>query len=128
MSSSNRAMPPPLSRVGSWTGMREGWGSRPSFPGENADVAFPHVSCCRPCLDAANEQHYEVSTDFYLIVLGPRLKYSSGLWPKSDTTFEESELAMLELYCTRAQLEDGMKVRIAAPLGEEDLLALLPHE
>lgn len=61
--------------------------------------------------DAANEQHYEVSADFYRLVLGPRLKYSSCFWPKTDTTFEEAEVAMLEIYCERAQLEDGMKVR-----------------
>ncbi|CAN0522226.1 unnamed protein product, partial [Ectocarpus sp. 12 AP-2014] len=60
--------------------------------------------------DAANEQHYEVNAAFYHLALGPRLKYSSGFWPKSDSTFEESEVAMLEMYCDRAKLEDGMKV------------------
>eukprot|EP00981_Chlorochromonas_danica_P003587 scaffold663_cov169-Ochromonas_danica.AAC.1 len=29
---------------------------------------------------AANEQHYEVPDEFYQLVLGPRLKYSSGYW------------------------------------------------
>src|SRR5262245_27212715 len=33
--------------------------------------------------DAANEQHYEVPTEFYKLVLGPRLKYSSALWKGS---------------------------------------------
>ncbi|CBN77985.1 conserved unknown protein [Ectocarpus siliculosus] len=60
--------------------------------------------------DAANEQHYEVNAAFYHLALGPRLKYSSGFWPKSDSTFEESEVAMLEMYCDRAKLEDGMKI------------------
>jgi len=58
----------------------------------------------------ANEQHYEVPAAFYDLSLGPRKKYSSGLWLTKDTTFEESEVAMLELYCERAELEDGMKV------------------
>ena len=69
--------------------------------------------------DAANEQHYEVNAAFYRLALGPRLKYSSGFWPKPDSTFEESEVAMLEMYCDRAKLEDGMKVwraRSGAPL------------
>ncbi len=45
---------------------------------------------------------------FYDLVLGPRLKYSSGLWPKGDqTTLEESEMAMLKLYGKRAQLKNG---------------------
>jgi cyclopropane-fatty-acyl-phospholipid synthase len=58
----------------------------------------------------ANEQHYQVPTEFYLMVLGPRLKYSSGYWPTEKTTFAESEEAMLELTCARAQLKDGMKI------------------
>lgn len=60
--------------------------------------------------DAANEQHYEVPYDFYDMCLGPRKKYSSGLWPKKSTTFKESEEEMLALYCQRAGVEDGMKV------------------
>jgi len=58
----------------------------------------------------ANEQHYEVPAAFYDLSLGPRKKYSSGLWPSKDTTFEESEVAMLDLYCERAQLKDGMSI------------------
>lgn len=65
--------------------------------------------------DSANEQHYEVNAAFYHLTLGPRLKYSSGFWPKANSTFEESEVAMLELYCQRAQLEDGMKA--SEPVG-----------
>ena len=58
----------------------------------------------------ANEQHYQVPTEFYLHVLGPRLKYSSGYWASEHTTFAESEEAMLELTCSRAQLRDGQKI------------------
>ena len=55
----------------------------------------------------ANEQHYEVPSEFYLKVLGPFLKYSCGFWPKSDTTLEQSEVEMLEMYCQRANLNEG---------------------
>ena len=58
----------------------------------------------------ANEQHYEVPTDFFKYVLGPRMKYSSGLWPTRHTTFAESEEAMLALSCERAQLANGQRV------------------
>ena len=58
----------------------------------------------------ANEQHYQVPTEFYLNVLGPRLKYSSGYWPTATTTFAESEEAMLALTCQRAELKDGQKI------------------
>lgn len=60
--------------------------------------------------DEANEQHYEVPAKFYDLCLGPRKKYSSGYWPKPDTTFEESEIAMLDKYCDLAGVVDGMKI------------------
>lgn len=57
----------------------------------------------------ANDQHYEVPDEFYRLVLGPYLKYSSGYWPRGDkTTLAESEIYMLELYCERAEIRDGM--------------------
>jgi len=59
---------------------------------------------------AANEQHYEVPSAFYDLCLGPRKKYSSGWWPSSDTTFEQSEEHMLELYVERSGVRDGMSV------------------
>ncbi len=58
----------------------------------------------------ANEQHYEVPTEFFKLCLGPRMKYSSGYWPKPDTTFAESEEAMLTLSCERAELVDGQRI------------------
>jgi cyclopropane-fatty-acyl-phospholipid synthase len=58
----------------------------------------------------ANEQHYEVPAAFFQLVLGSRLKYSSGLWEDSQTTLDQSEEAMLRLTCERAELADGMRV------------------
>jgi cyclopropane-fatty-acyl-phospholipid synthase len=43
--------------------------------------------------DAANEQHYQVPTEFFRAHLGPRLKYSSGLWSDETTTFAQSEVS-----------------------------------
>ncbi|MFZ4682335.1 MAG: SAM-dependent methyltransferase [Terrimicrobiaceae bacterium] len=60
--------------------------------------------------DDANKQHYEVPTEFFKLCLGPRLKYSSGYWPRADTTFAESEEAMLALTCERAELADGQHI------------------
>jgi len=59
---------------------------------------------------AANEQHYEVPTAFYLNVLGKNLKYSSGYWKNGNTDFDRSEDDMLELTCQRAELKDGMEI------------------
>lgn len=60
--------------------------------------------------DEANQQHYEVPTRFYQLVLGKHLKYSSGFWPDERTTFDESEAAMLQLTCERAELQDGQHI------------------
>ena len=59
---------------------------------------------------AANAQHYEVPPRFFELALGPRLKYSSCLFPRVSTSLEEAEVAMLELYAERARLEDGQSV------------------
>ncbi|CAL1536623.1 unnamed protein product [Lymnaea stagnalis] len=60
--------------------------------------------------DKANEQHYEVPTEFFLQALGKRLKYSGCVWPEGVTTLDEAEDATLALYCERAKLEDGHSV------------------
>ncbi len=60
--------------------------------------------------DKANEQHYEVPAAFYETVLGPRLKYSSCLWPDQVTTLQQAEEEMLRLTCERADIQDGMDV------------------
>ncbi|KAK1216758.1 hypothetical protein PQX77_020608 [Marasmius sp. AFHP31] len=57
--------------------------------------------------EKANEQHYEVSTDFILSTLGPYAKYSSCLYPTGKETLEEAEILMLNSYCEKAQLADG---------------------
>jgi len=59
-------------------------------------------------VEQANEQHYEVPAEFFRLVLGPRLKYSSCLWEPGTTTLAEAEEAMLALTCERARVEDGM--------------------
>jgi cyclopropane-fatty-acyl-phospholipid synthase len=60
--------------------------------------------------EKANEQHYEVPAAFFRLVLGPRLKYSSALYPRADTTLAEAEEAMLALTAGRAGLADGQDV------------------
>lgn len=60
--------------------------------------------------DQANAQHYEVPSRFFELVLGPHLKYSSGLWSSGVADLASSELAMLELYAERAGLSDGQRL------------------
>lgn len=60
--------------------------------------------------DASREQHYETPTDFFQLVLGPRLKYSCCLYDTADTPLAQAEEAMLALTCARAQVENGMDI------------------
>jgi len=59
---------------------------------------------------AANAQHYEVPPEFFVRVLGPRLKYSCAYFPGAAATLAEAEEAMLDLTCRRARIEDGQDV------------------
>ncbi|ORY71272.1 methyltransferase [Pseudomassariella vexata] len=58
----------------------------------------------------ANKQHYEVGTGVLVACLGPRMKYSSCLYPKGGETLAQAEVAMLRTYVEKAGLEDGMSV------------------
>jgi cyclopropane-fatty-acyl-phospholipid synthase len=60
--------------------------------------------------NAANEQHYEVPTELFELMLGPHLKYSSAYWPRGVDDLAAAEEAMLELTCRRARLHDGQDV------------------
>jgi cyclopropane-fatty-acyl-phospholipid synthase len=58
----------------------------------------------------ANQQHYEVSTEFYQYCLGKHLKYSSGYWKDGVKDIDTSEKDMLQLTCERAELKNGQDV------------------
>ena len=58
----------------------------------------------------SREQHYEVPTEFFRHVLGPRLKYSCCWFEHGDESLAQAEEAMLRLYEQRAQLADGQEI------------------
>jgi len=60
--------------------------------------------------EEANEQHYEVPAEFYKLCLGPLLKYSSCYFKDESTTLAEAEVAMLDMYVTRADMADGLSL------------------
>ena len=57
--------------------------------------------------NSANQQHYELPTEFFKMVLGHNLKYSCALWQDDTTTLDKAEENMLALYCDRADIKDG---------------------
>lgn len=60
--------------------------------------------------DLPNEQHYEVPPEFFMQVLGAKLKYSCCYWPDGVDTLDNAETVALNLTIERAGIEDGMKV------------------
>lgn len=58
----------------------------------------------------ANRQHYEVPSDFFCLVLGRHMKYSSGNWAVEDADLDASEEAMLRLTIQRAEIADGQRI------------------
>jgi cyclopropane-fatty-acyl-phospholipid synthase len=58
----------------------------------------------------ANQQHYEVPTQFYQYCLGKNLKYSGCYYKPGVTTLDQAEDDMLELTCHRAELTNGQHV------------------
>jgi cyclopropane-fatty-acyl-phospholipid synthase len=58
----------------------------------------------------ANRQHYELPTQFFRVVLGPRMKYSSCLWTERTPDLPSAENAMLELTCERARVADHQRI------------------
>ncbi|KAF7830437.1 (S)-coclaurine N-methyltransferase [Senna tora] len=69
--------------------------------------------------DKPKEQHYELPTSFFKLVLGKNLKYSVPIcmnycsccyFSSASKTLEDAEEAMLELYCERSHMKDGHSV------------------
>lgn len=57
----------------------------------------------------ANDQHYEVPSEFFDLVLGKHKKYSCAYWEEGDS-LDDAEERMLDLVCKRAGIEDGQKI------------------
>lgn len=60
--------------------------------------------------DAANQQHYELPPEFFVLVLGKHRKYSCCFYPHGQESLNDAEEKMLDLTCRRAHLKDGMDI------------------
>ncbi|KAK9111422.1 hypothetical protein Scep_018941 [Stephania cephalantha] len=57
-----------------------------------------------------NPDHYEIAFSFMKIMHGKALKMSWSYFEDESVTLDDAEIAMLDLYCERAQISDGHKV------------------
>ncbi len=80
-----------------------------------ADVSYDFVNMMdagpiAPVPEKANEQHYEVPTSLFKLMLGKNMKYSSCYWNGNDTQLDQAEDTSLALSCEHAMFEDGMDI------------------
>jgi cyclopropane-fatty-acyl-phospholipid synthase len=54
--------------------------------------------------------HYDVSNDFYRMVLGPSMTYSCAVFATPDTSLEDAQAAKYELVCRKLALKPGMRL------------------
>ncbi|MGA9347077.1 MAG: class I SAM-dependent methyltransferase, partial [Nocardioidaceae bacterium] len=58
----------------------------------------------------AIQHHYDVSNEFYEMVLGPSMAYTCALFPTADATLEEAQAAKFDLVCRKLDLKPGMRL------------------
>jgi cyclopropane-fatty-acyl-phospholipid synthase len=58
----------------------------------------------------AVRHHYDVSNDFFRLMLGESMTYSCALFSQGATTLEEAQEAKLELVCKKLALTPGQRV------------------
>lgn len=54
--------------------------------------------------------HYDVSNDFYRLVLGPTMAYSCAYFKDPDTSLDEAQDAKFDLVCRKLGLRRGMRL------------------
>ncbi len=59
---------------------------------------------------AAIAHHYDVSNEFYRLVLGPSMTYSCAVWHSARTSLEKAQAAKYELVCGKLGLRPGMRL------------------
>jgi cyclopropane-fatty-acyl-phospholipid synthase len=81
---------------------------RPPVPPEEARLHGRRHSRERDA--AAISHHYDVSNEFYEMVLGASMTYSCAVWPSTDATLDEAQAAKYDLVCRKLGLRPGMRL------------------
>ena len=79
-------------------------------PGEAAFAQAMAARAIAEHAEAANAQHYELPAEFFRLVLGPRLKYSSCFYGEATRTLEGAEKLALQQTAEHADLHDGQAI------------------
>ena len=83
-------------------------GRRPANPATQADVKGRLHSKLRD--RSAISFHYDLSNEFYELILEPQMAYSCGYHSAPEQSLEDAQRAKLDLVCTKLGLEPGMRM------------------
>ena len=92
-----------LARIAGWRSLRP----LPAPPEESRLHGRRH-SKARDA--SAIAHHYNVSNDFYRMVLGPSMTYSCAVWPAADAGLEIAQATKYELICRKLGLRPGQRM------------------
>jgi cyclopropane-fatty-acyl-phospholipid synthase len=84
-------------------------GRAPALPDSQARVRGRLHSKLRD--RSAISHHYDLSNEFYSLLLGPSMAYSSGYWRSDDPSYtvQDAQRDKLDLVCQKIGLEPGMR-------------------
>ena len=77
---------------------------------KTAFISSMRTSAIAPLPFKANEQHYELPTEFFIKVLGSQNKYSCCHWDDGVDDLDAAETRALQATCEHAGLEDGIDI------------------
>ncbi|MEW1908718.1 cyclopropane-fatty-acyl-phospholipid synthase family protein [Kitasatospora sp. NPDC085895] len=83
-------------------------GPRPAPPGGRAAVRGTLHSRGRD--RAVVSHHYDLSNEFYALLLGPAMAYSCAYWTSGDESLTDAQTAKFDLVCRKLDLRPGSRL------------------
>ncbi len=85
--------------------------SKPPIPVEEAPPRYKRGVLHSLARDkSAIAHHYDVSNDFYSMILGPTLVYSCAVFTKDKDSLEKAQTEKIDLICRKLDLRPGMRL------------------
>lgn len=88
--------------------LRQTLGSRRTLPPEERKMRGRRHSKARDAEAIAH--HYDVSNDFYRMLLGPSMAYTCAVFPTADATLDQAQEEKFDLVCRKLDLQPGMRL------------------
>lgn len=104
-----RRHPAKVARLAHLVGPAAVWGPI-DIPPEEVTIGPSWLSHSRQRDAASISHHYDVSNDFYSLILGPSWTYSCAVFETPQDSLEQAQWNKYELICRKLGLEAGMRL------------------